>query len=86
MWESRVLCEISKRRWKSVCDFHGRAISTAVSRFRVGAPPAIESGVSQTLAPVAIVAPTASCGFGLARITRAVRNGVDPGLPVHAAA
>ena len=29
MWESRVLCEISKRLWKSFCDFHGRAISTA---------------------------------------------------------
>jgi hypothetical protein len=35
MWESRVLCEISKRRWKSFCDFHGRDISTAV-RDRVG--------------------------------------------------
>jgi hypothetical protein len=22
MWESRVLCEISKRLWKSFCDFH----------------------------------------------------------------
>jgi hypothetical protein len=30
MWESRVLCEISKRLWKSFCDFHGRVISTAV--------------------------------------------------------
>ena len=40
MWESRVLCEISKRLWKSLCDFHRRGISTAVSldlvaRFRV---------------------------------------------------
>jgi hypothetical protein len=32
MWESRVLCEISKRRWASFCDVHGRVISTAVRR------------------------------------------------------
>ena len=32
MWESRVLCEISKRLWKSFCDFHGGGISTAVCR------------------------------------------------------
>ena len=31
MWESRVLCEISKGRWKWFCDFHGTDISTAVS-------------------------------------------------------
>ena len=31
MWESRVLCEISKVRWKSFCDFHGTGISIAVS-------------------------------------------------------
>ena len=30
MWESRVLCEISKSLWKPVCDFHGDGISTAV--------------------------------------------------------
>ena len=29
MWESRVFCEISKRVWKSFCDFHARVISTA---------------------------------------------------------
>ena len=29
MWESRGLCEISKRLWKSICDFHSRVISTA---------------------------------------------------------
>jgi len=29
MWESRVLCEISKRLRKSFCDFHRRVISTA---------------------------------------------------------
>jgi hypothetical protein len=32
MWESRVLREISKRRWESFCDFHGRGISTAAGR------------------------------------------------------
>jgi len=31
MWESRVLCEISKRLWKSFCDFHRRVISIAAS-------------------------------------------------------
>ena len=31
MWESRVLCEISKPRWKSFCDFHGGDISTAAA-------------------------------------------------------
>jgi hypothetical protein len=31
MWESRVLCEISKRLWKSFCDFHSRDISIAAS-------------------------------------------------------
>ena len=30
MWESRVLCEISKSLWKPFCGFHGDAISTAV--------------------------------------------------------
>src|SRR5262245_47892923 len=30
MWKSRVLCEISKLRWKSFCDFHRSDISTAV--------------------------------------------------------
>jgi len=30
MWESRVLCEISKPLWKSVGDFHCGVISTAV--------------------------------------------------------
>ena len=39
MWESRVLCEISKSLWKPFCGFHGDAISTAVfgvSRDRAG--------------------------------------------------
>ena len=30
MWESRVLCEISKSLWKPVCGFHRDDISTAV--------------------------------------------------------
>ena len=30
MWESRVLCEISKALWKPFCGFHSAAISTAV--------------------------------------------------------
>jgi hypothetical protein len=33
MWESRVLCEISKLRWKSFCDFHRSVISTAAAIF-----------------------------------------------------
>ena len=39
MWESRVLCEISKSLWKPFRGFHGDAISTAVfgvSRDRAG--------------------------------------------------
>jgi len=35
MWESRVLCEISKRRWKSFCDFHGRVISNSRSSVEI---------------------------------------------------
>jgi hypothetical protein len=31
MWKSRAPYEISKRRWKSFCDFHGRVISKAES-------------------------------------------------------
>jgi len=30
MWKSRVLCEISKRRWAACCAVHGRGISIAV--------------------------------------------------------
>ena len=30
MWESRVLGEISKARWKPFCGFHRAGISTAV--------------------------------------------------------
>jgi hypothetical protein len=41
MWESRVLCEISKRLWKSFCDFHRRAISTAVFGASTDSPAAM---------------------------------------------
>ena len=59
MWESRVLCEISKSLWESFCDFHRNAISTATaSRFLgyllsvrlAGAPE--QPGVALFLAPV----------------------------------
>ena len=36
MWESRVLCEISKRRWTAFCDVHGRVISTALLGVGIG--------------------------------------------------
>jgi hypothetical protein len=65
MWESRVLCEISKRLWKSFCDFHSRVISIAasifVSHLLVAAP-----GGYQTLGALAIVVPTVSYAVGLA--------------------
>jgi hypothetical protein len=32
MWESRVLCEISKSLWESFCDFHRDGISIARRR------------------------------------------------------
>ena len=41
MWKSRVLCESSKRLWKSFVDFHGRAISIAVSRRPADSPVAM---------------------------------------------
>jgi hypothetical protein len=34
MWESRVVCEISKVLWKPFCGFHSTGISIAVSRGR----------------------------------------------------
>ena len=40
MWESRVLCEISKSLWKSVCDFHESGISTAVFTVAMTSPAA----------------------------------------------
>src|SRR5687768_10214361 len=41
MWESRGLCEISKRLWKSCWDFHRRAISTASVSLRSTDPAAV---------------------------------------------
>ena len=41
MWKSRGLCEISKRGWKSFCDFHARAISTAGCRSGVARRPGV---------------------------------------------
>src|SRR2546427_4054814 len=34
MWKSRVVCEISKRRWTVCCAVHGRVISIAVCTLR----------------------------------------------------
>src|SRR5438105_2176112 len=44
MWESRVLCEISKSLWKPFCGFHRDVISTAVFVVFVVAD-AIETGI-----------------------------------------
>ena len=41
MWESRALCEISKRLWKSFWDFHRRVMSTAPSSFTSADPAAV---------------------------------------------
>ncbi len=40
MWESRVLCEISKSLWKPVCGFHRDGISTAVFTVALTSPAA----------------------------------------------
>ena len=45
MWESRVLCEISKLLWKSFCDFHRSVISTAASSFE-SSPPRLDRGIA----------------------------------------
>ena len=37
MWKSRVVCEISKRLWKSILDFRSRGISTADYRHAAAA-------------------------------------------------
>jgi hypothetical protein len=60
MWESRVLGEISKRLWKSFCDFHRRVISIAASLFVSHRPSSAAAGGVQTLGAFAIVVPTAS--------------------------
>jgi len=50
MWESRVLCEISKSLWKPFCGFHSDVISTAVFVVFVGTD-AIETGNRWRLHP-----------------------------------
>jgi hypothetical protein len=53
MWESRVLCEISKSLWKPFLGFQRDVISTAVSRSRSPRP-------TCTLAGLSVVVPGAS--------------------------
>src|SRR5713101_4224983 len=50
MWESRVLCEISKSLWKPFCGFHRDVISIAVFVVFVVAD-AIETGIRGRLYP-----------------------------------
>ena len=45
MWESRVLCEISKHLWESFCDFHRSVISTAARLFVVTSLVAVKLGI-----------------------------------------
>lgn len=56
MWESRVLCEISKSLWKPFCGFHRDVISTAVV---VSARHRANEGGCCTLAGLSVVAPGA---------------------------
>jgi hypothetical protein len=60
MWESRVLCEISKLLWKSFCDFHGSVISTAARFFEFVITSSGSEGGYQPLSSLAIVVPGAS--------------------------
>ena len=61
MWESRVLCEISKLLWESFCDFHRSVISIAARFwFFVTAFRQRENGGGSPLPHVPIVVPTAS--------------------------
>jgi hypothetical protein len=59
MWESRVLCEISKLLWKSFCDFHRSVISTAARLFVVTSF-VVENRGCQSLGRQPIVVPGAS--------------------------
>src|SRR5262245_48739510 len=61
MWESRVLCEISKFLWKSFCDFHRNVISTAACEFSNSPPQSSDFGGYLTLGAAPIVIPGASC-------------------------
>src|SRR5713226_3982559 len=51
MWESRVLCEISKSLWKPFCGFHRDVISTAVFVVFVVGPEPIDAGLKGRLYP-----------------------------------
>ena len=56
-WESRVLCEISKLLWESLCDFHRSVISIAVCVLR---HLLLRKRGCYTLARLPIVVPTGS--------------------------
>jgi hypothetical protein len=55
MWESRALCEIAKRLWKSISDFHKRVISIAFRNWFTSFP----IGGCRTLDGPTIAAPGA---------------------------
>ena len=55
MWESRVLCEISKALWKPFCGFHGADISIA-DFLCLGVRPRIVSRLNVEDAPGATIA------------------------------
>jgi hypothetical protein len=68
MWKSRVRCEISKRLWKSFCDFQSRVMSTAVPQsFSTR-----RKGGCYTLAGLPIVVPGAS--YAVVSSRRAARS------------
>ena len=67
MWESRVLCEISKSLWKPSCGFHGDVIS--ISIFAVVCDRA-DSGGCGTHPGLPIVVPGASYAVVFHRPTR----------------
>lgn len=58
MWESRVLCEISKLLWKSFCDFRRSVISTAACEFEFTSS-VVDMRGYQTLGRATIVVPGA---------------------------
>ena len=66
MWKSRVLGEISKRLWKSFCDFHRRVISIAASIFVSHHLLGCRTREMLDLAALAIVVPTVSYAVMLA--------------------
>ncbi len=55
MWESRVVCEISKALWKPFCGFHGADISIADFSW-LGVRPWIVSRLNVEDAPGATIA------------------------------